>query len=43
VLKPTSDLMTKIDSLKDRRSKQFNHLAMLAEGAACLGYPLSGE
>lgn len=26
----------KVEGLKDRRSKQFNHLAMVAEGAACL-------
>ncbi|KAJ1481881.1 adenylate cyclase associated N terminal-domain-containing protein [Baffinella frigidus] len=38
VLKPTSDLMGKVDTLKDRRSKQFNHLAMLAEGVQCLGW-----
>jgi hypothetical protein len=36
VLKPTSDAMAKVDSLKDRRSKLFNHLAMMAEGVACL-------
>jgi adenylyl cyclase-associated protein len=36
VLKPTSDAMAKVDSLKDRRSKLFNHLAMVAEGVACL-------
>mmetsp|Transcript_26758 Transcript_26758/g.65927 ORF Transcript_26758/g.65927 Transcript_26758/m.65927 type:complete len:328 (+) Transcript_26758:3-986(+) len=35
-LKATSEGMAKVDSLKDRRSKMFNHLAMVAEGAACL-------
>jgi hypothetical protein len=35
VLKPTAACMEKIEGLKDRRSKQFNHLAMVAEGAAC--------
>jgi hypothetical protein len=37
VIKPTSELLMKLESMKDRRSKQFNHLAMLAEGGACLG------
>ena len=36
LLKPTGAAMEKIESLKDRRSKQFNHLAMVAEGGACL-------
>ena len=35
LLKPTSVAMEKIEGLKDRRSKTFNHLAMVAEGAAC--------
>jgi len=35
LLKPTAACMEKIEGLKDRRSKQFNHLAMVAEGAAC--------
>lgn len=35
-LQDTSAAMEKVESLKDRRSKQFNHLAMIAEGTACL-------
>eukprot|EP00960_Hanusia_phi_P034067 750820-Hanusia_phi.AAC.1 len=38
VLAPVSEAMGKVDSLKDRRSSRFNHLAMVAEGAACLGW-----
>ncbi|EKX54324.1 hypothetical protein GUITHDRAFT_99801 [Guillardia theta CCMP2712] len=38
VLAPVSEAMSKVDSLKDRRSSRFNHLAMVAEGAACLGW-----
>jgi hypothetical protein len=36
LLKPTGAAMEKMESLKDRRSKQFNHLAMVAEGGQCL-------
>jgi len=32
---PLMAAMQKVDTLKDRRSKSFNHLAMVAEGAAC--------
>ena len=35
LLKPTVAGMEKVEGLKDRRSKVFNHLAMVAEGAAC--------
>lgn len=35
-LKATTAAMEKVESLKDRRNKHFNHLAMVAEGAACL-------
>jgi hypothetical protein len=28
--------MAKVESLRDRRSKLFNHLSMVAEGVACL-------
>ena len=35
-MQPTSDLMLKVESLRDRRSKQFNHLSMVAEGVTCL-------
>lgn len=33
-MKPLLDAMQKVDALKDRRSKSFNHMAMVAEGAA---------
>jgi adenylyl cyclase-associated protein len=36
ILQPTSDLMSKVEGLRDRRSKQFNHLSMVAEGVTCL-------
>jgi hypothetical protein len=36
ILQPTSDAMAKLESLRDRRSKFFNHLSMISEGVMCL-------
>ena len=33
---PISEELGKAESLRDRRSKNFNHLSMVAEGAVCL-------